>query len=139
MPSKRVLVSGAVAAVPVLLVVLQIVASYNDFEGPLQSLWADYAGTPKSMTVPWAGLALALVGLSWRRRFITLGIAVAIDVVCAVVRVLLGGPVTVGNGAVIALTGLALVAWFGWEGADRRNALHAAAACPAAAFGPCSG
>ncbi|WP_460697570.1 DUF5933 domain-containing protein [Nocardia thraciensis] len=127
MPSKRVLVAAAVSAVPVLLIALQIVASHKGFEGPLRSLWADYAGTPKSMTVPWAGLALALVGLSWRRRFITLGVAVAIDVVCAVVRVLLGGPVTVGNGAVIALTGLALVAWFGWEGADRRNALHAAA------------
>ncbi|WP_280387886.1 phosphatase PAP2 family protein [Nocardia wallacei] len=127
MPSKRVLVAAAVAAVPVLLIALQIVASRNGFEGPLQSLWADYAGTPKSVSVPWAGLALALVGLSWRRRFVTLGIALAIDVVFAVVRVLLGGSVTIGNGAVIALTGLALVAWFGWEGRDRRNALHAAA------------
>ncbi|WP_416382308.1 DUF5933 domain-containing protein [Nocardia transvalensis] len=121
------LVSVGVAAVPVLLVVLQIVASRNGFEGPLQSLLHDYVGTPKSVSVPWAGLALALVGLSWRRRFVTLGIAVGIDVVVAVVRVLLGGPLTVGNGAVIALTGLAVVAWLGWDGKDKRNALHAAA------------
>ncbi|MBF6175390.1 phosphatase PAP2 family protein [Nocardia blacklockiae] len=127
MPSTRARIGLAVGAVPVLLVVLQIVASRNGFEGPLASLWDDYAGTPKSVSVPWAGLALALVGLSWRRRFVTAGLAVAIDVVFAVVRVLSGGSLTVGNGAVITLTGLALFAWFGWEGRDRRNALHAAA------------
>ncbi|MBB5914235.1 hypothetical protein BJY24_003102 [Nocardia transvalensis] len=127
MPPRRVLIAAAVAAVPVLLIVLQIVASRNGFEGPLESLWSDYVGRPKSVSMPWAGLALALVGLSWRRRFVTVGIALAIDAVFAVGRVLLGGSVTIGNGAVIALTGVALVAWFGWEGKDRRNALHAAA------------
>ncbi|MFI5780978.1 DUF5933 domain-containing protein [Nocardia sp. NPDC051570] len=125
--SRRVALGAAVAAVPVLLIVLQIVAAHNGFEGPLHSLWNDFAGTPKSVSVPWAGLALALVGVSWRRRFVTLGAALAIDAVFAVVRVLHGGPMTIGNGAVIALTGLALVAWLGWEGADKRNALHAAA------------
>ncbi|WP_051499664.1 phosphatase PAP2 family protein [Nocardia sp. BMG51109] len=127
MPSRRTRVAVAVAAVPLLLLVLQIVSSYNGFQGPLASLWSDYAGTPKSVSVPWAGLALALVGLSWRRRLWTVGIAVAIDVLCAVLRLLLGGELTSGNGAVIALTGLALVAWFGWEGVQRRNALRAAA------------
>lgn len=119
--------AAAITAVPLLLVVLQIVASRNGFEGPLQSVWQDYAGTPKSMSMPWAGLALALVGLSWRRRFITLGIAVALDAVISGVRLALGGPFTFGNGAVITLTGLALMAWLGWEGRDKRNALHAAA------------
>ncbi|WP_280337024.1 phosphatase PAP2 family protein [Nocardia wallacei] len=127
MPSTRARIAVAVAAVPVLLIALQIVASRNGFEGPLHSLWSDYAGTPKSVSVPWAGLALALVGLSWRRRLWTVGIAVAIDVVFALVRVLLGGSLTVGNGAVITLTGVALVAWLRWEGTVRRNALHAAA------------
>ncbi len=115
------------AAVPLLLIVLQLVASDNHFDGPLQSIWNDYFGTPKSMSMPWAGLALALVGLSWRRRFITLAIAVILDAAIAGVRLLLGGPLTFGNGAVIALTGLALVAWLGWEGRDKRDALHAAA------------
>ncbi|WP_227985071.1 phosphatase PAP2 family protein [Nocardia spumae] len=119
--------TALIAAVAATLVVLQIVASHKGFEGPLHSLWQDFAGTPKSVSVPWAGLALALVGLSWRRRFRTVGVAVAIDAVCALIRVLSGGPMTVGNGAVIALTGLALVAWLGWEGADKRHALRAAA------------
>ncbi|MQY31083.1 phosphatase PAP2 family protein [Nocardia aurantia] len=127
MPSRQVLVVAAIAAVPLLLLVLQFVASRRGFEGPLQSLWSDYAGTPASVSVPWAGLALALIGLSWRRRFLTLGAAVALDAAYAIVRVLLGGPLTFGNGPVLALTGLALVAWLGWEGRDKSNALHAAA------------
>ena len=109
------------------LVALQAVASCKGFEGPLHSLWEDFAGTPKSMSVPWAGLALALVGLSWRWRLLTLGAAIAVDAICALIRVLSGGPMTVGNGAVIALTGVVLVAWLGWEGAQKRNALRAAA------------
>ncbi|MQY23765.1 hypothetical protein NRB20_68970 [Nocardia sp. RB20] len=112
---------------PLLLIVLQIVASRNGFEGPLQSVWHDYFGTPKSMSMPWAGLALALVGLSWRRRFAALGVALALDAVISGIRVALGGPFTFGNGAVITLTGVALVAWLGWESRDKRNALHAAA------------
>ena len=114
-------------AVPALLIVLQILAARNNFEGPLHSLWEDFAGTPKSVSVPWAGLALALVGLSWRWRFLAVGAAVIVDAVSATIRVLLGGPLTVGNGAVIVLTAVALIAWLGWEGTRKRNALWAAA------------
>ncbi|MET8797856.1 DUF5933 domain-containing protein [Nocardia sp. NPDC004568] len=118
---------AAVAAVPVLLLVLQGVAMWRDFEGPLTSLARDYIGTPKSMTVPWAGLVLALVGIPGRRRWIAAGAAVAIDLVYAGVRLLLGQPFTVGNGPVLVLTAVALVAWLRWTGVERRNALHAAA------------
>src|SRR5690606_39899901 len=97
----------AVLAVPVLLVVLQGVALWRGFEGPLESLFRDYAGTPKSMTVPWAGLVLALVGIGNRHRVIALAAAVAIDLVYAGVRLALGGPFAVGNGPVLVLTGLA--------------------------------
>ncbi len=127
MPSPRVWVAAAVAAVPVLLIALQGVAMWQGFEGPLGSLWHDYVGTPKSMSVPWAGLILALVGLSGRRRLIVLGAAVGIDVVWASIRLLAGEPFAIGNGPVLALTALAVFAWLRWDGADRRNALHAAA------------
>lgn len=116
-----------IGGVTLLLIGLQIAAWRNGFEGPLRSLWSDFAGTPHSVSVPWAGLALALVGLSWRRRLFTVGAAVVVDAVCAGIRLSLGGPLTSGNGAVIALVGLVLVAWLGWEGTDKRNALHAAA------------
>ncbi|WP_281876017.1 phosphatase PAP2 family protein [Nocardia sputorum] len=126
-PRTRVGVVAAVAAVPVLLIVLQGVALWQGFEGPLESLGRDYIGTPKSMSVPWAGLVLALVGISTRRRLVVVGVAAAIDVVWAGVRLVAGAPFAIGNGPVIVLTGLALVAWLRWSGAERRDALHAAA------------
>ncbi|MFG1790204.1 DUF5933 domain-containing protein [Nocardia sp. NPDC049149] len=120
-------VAVGVAAVPVLLIVLQVVAMREGFQGPLGSLWQDYVGTPKSMSVPWAGLVLALVGISMRHRLIALGVAVSIDVVWAGIRLLAGAPFAIGNGAVIVLTALAAIAWLRWDGIQRRNALHAAA------------
>ncbi|MEV6431127.1 DUF5933 domain-containing protein [Nocardia sp. NPDC051463] len=126
-PYARVWVAAAVAAVPILLIALQIVAVTQGFEGPLESVWHDYVGTPKSMSVPWAGLVLALVGVSMRRRVVALGAAVAIDLMGAGWRLLAGDPVTVGNGPVIVLTGLAVLAWLRWRGVERRNALRAAA------------
>jgi hypothetical protein len=126
-PHTLVWMAAGVAAVPILLIALQIVAVGQGFEGPLESLLYDYVGTPKSMSVPWAGLVLALVGLSTRRRVIALGAAVAIDLACAVGRLLAGDPVTVGNGPVIVLTAIAVIAVLRWSGVERRNALHAAA------------
>ncbi|MCH5643424.1 phosphatase PAP2 family protein [Gordonia sp. ABSL49_1] len=124
---SRVRVIGGLALVVALLVGLQIYATRQSTLGPLESLWHDYAGTPKSMTLPWAGLLLAMVGLSWRRRFIALGAAVAIDALYAIPRWLESGVVAVGNGPVIVLTGIVVVACWRWTGVDRRNALYAAA------------
>ncbi|RBO87790.1 phosphatase PAP2 family protein [Nocardia puris] len=126
-PPARLLLTIAVAAVPVLLIGLQVVAVRQGFEGPLASLWRDYAGTPKSMSVPWAGFLLALVGITARRRLVAVGLAVGIDAVFAGARLLAGGPFAVGNGPTLVLTGLAVVAWWRWTGVERRNALHAAA------------
>ncbi|MFE7744228.1 DUF5933 domain-containing protein [Nocardia sp. NPDC057455] len=126
-PRTRVRVAAGVAAVPVLLIVLQVIAVWQGFDGPLESVARDYIGTPKSMSVPWAGLVLALVGVSARRRLVALGVAVAVDVVWAGARLLAGEPFAIGNGPVIVLTGLALLAWLRWSGAERRDALHAAA------------
>nr|WP_107659715.1 phosphatase PAP2 family protein [Nocardia suismassiliense] len=126
-PPTRVWVAAGVAAVPVLLIALQIVAVREGVQGPLGSLWQDYVGTPKSMSVPWAGLILALVGISTRHRIIALSAAVAIDAVWAGIRLLSGASFAVGNGPVIVLTGLAIVAWLRWDGTERRSALHAAA------------
>ncbi|WP_156370803.1 phosphatase PAP2 family protein [Nocardia arizonensis] len=120
-------VVAVVCAVPVLLVALQVAAARQGFDGPLASLWRDYVGTPKSMSVPWAGLVLALIGIPMRRRVIAVGVAVAIDALWAGARVLSGEPFAVGNGAVIVLSGIAVVALSRWEGRERANALRAAA------------
>lgn len=121
--TRNVVIGGAIVVAVVVLVALQVFASSRGFQGPLESLRDDFVGTPKSASVPWAGLALAMVGLTNRQRVLALSSAVAIDIVVAAVRYLAGGPLTVGNGAVIVLT--AIGAWAGWQwsGEQRRNAL----------------
>ncbi|OBK19537.1 hypothetical protein A5636_18205 [Mycobacterium asiaticum] len=105
----------AIAAIAVLLITLQVVASNSGFQGPLHSLLSDYVATPKSTTVPWVGLGMAMVGLSNRSRVLALAVAVALDVLFAAGRVLLGGFLTFGNGPLIVLTGLTLaLAWRRW-------------------------
>lgn len=117
----------AVSSVAALLIGLQVAAAFQDFEGPLASLARDYIGTPKSMSVPWAGLVLALVGVAARRRVIAVAAAIGIDAVCAALRILDGKPFTVGNGPTIVLTGLVVIALVRWQGRERADALKAAA------------
>ncbi|WP_433607105.1 DUF5933 domain-containing protein [Prescottella agglutinans] len=121
--TRNVLLGGAVAAVVLVLTALQIFASSRGFPGPLESLLDDVVGTPKSASVPWAGLALAMVGLTNRQRVIALSSAAGIDVVVAAIRYLAGGPLTVGNGAVIVLTTIGVYAGVKWQGEQRRSAL----------------
>ncbi|MFI1915401.1 DUF5933 domain-containing protein [Nocardia sp. NPDC020380] len=127
MSSTRVRTTAVLSAGAVVLIALQLVAARHHFTGPLESLWADYTGTPKSFTVPWAGLGLALIGLSWRRRFLAAGAALGIDLIYQAFRSLDGGPLAMGNGPVIVLTGLIVLAAWKWDGKDRGNAIHAAA------------
>ncbi|MFE3544212.1 DUF5933 domain-containing protein [Nocardia sp. NPDC059177] len=110
-----------------LLIALQVAAWINDFDGPLASLARDYIGTPKSMSVPWAGLLLALVGVNARRRLFALAAAIGIDAVWGALRLLDGNPFTVGNGPTIVLTALAVTAAVRWQGRERSDALKAAA------------
>ncbi|MFE3226775.1 DUF5933 domain-containing protein [Nocardia sp. NPDC059228] len=127
MLSPRAGLTAALSVGAALLIVLQIVASHHHFTGPLESIWADFAGNAKSFTVPWAGLGLALIGLSWRRRFLAVGAALGIDLVYQAIRTLSGGPLAMGNGPVLVLLALIGLACWKWQGKDRTNALHAAA------------
>lgn len=112
-------------AIALLLIGLQVAASVAGFQGPLHSLLSDYVATPKSATVSWVALGVALVGLSNRRRVLALSVAAALDAAFAAERVLRGGVLTLGNGPTIVLTGLAVVAWRLWTGAERVTALRA--------------
>lgn len=123
--STRIWTPIAAAAVLLLLVGLQVTASVAGFQGPLHSLLSDYVATPKSATVSWVALGVALVGLSNRRRILALSVAAALDIAFAAERVLRGGVLTLGNGPMIVLTGLAVVAWRLWTGAERATALRA--------------
>jgi hypothetical protein len=122
--SARARVLVGVGAVAVLLVGLQVAASRSGLQGPLHSLIADYVATPKSATVPWVGLGVAMVGISNRCRIYALSAATALDIAFAAERVVRGGVFTVGNGPVIVLTGLTVLVLWRWEGARRTCALR---------------
>ncbi|GAA4487115.1 phosphatase PAP2 family protein [Rhodococcus olei] len=115
--------TAATVAVVAAMVVLQVVASRSGFEGPLQSLAHDFAGTPKSMSVPWAGLALGLVGLTNRQRVVAVAAAVGIDLVVLAGRLIAGSGVAAGTGPTWVLAGIAVVAAVRWTGERRAGAL----------------
>nr|WP_187776339.1 phosphatase PAP2 family protein [Spelaeibacter cavernicola] len=123
----RTLVLVGCFAVVALLATLQVIAMRSGFQGPIHGLISDYIATPKSASVPWAGLAIALVGVNNRRRLIAAGAAIGIDAVFLAERGLRGGVLTVGNGPMIVLTVLAVVAGLRWTGRERSTALGAAA------------
>lgn len=126
--ATRLWAPTAVALIAAVVIGLQITASGAGFVGPLRSLAGDYFGTPTSATVPWVGLGVAMVGLSARYRVWSLSVAAALDVVFAAVRVARGGALTLGNGPLIVLTGLAvLVVWRRWARAEQSTALRGVA------------
>lgn len=103
--SVRPLIVGA-AFVAVSLVLLQIIAATWNFPGPLPSMWNDLFGTPKSMSLPWAALILATVGLSTALRLRTLATAALIDAALLGIRFVFDATLTVGNGPSLVLVGL---------------------------------
>jgi hypothetical protein len=117
----------AVAMIVMLLVGLQVTASNAGFQGPLHSLISDYVAAPKSATVSWVGFGVAMAGLPNRCRIVALSVAVVLDVVFAVERLLRGGVLAFGNGPLIVLTGLALVALQRWEKAELTPAFRGVA------------
>lgn len=115
----------AVAMIAAVLVGLQITATSAGFVGPLRSLLNDYVAAPTSVTVPWVGLGVAMIGLSARYRVWSLSLAATLDVVFALARLARGGTWTLGNGPLIVLTGLALlVGWRRWARAEHGTALR---------------
>ncbi|OBJ61513.1 phosphatase PAP2 family protein [Mycobacterium sp. 1423905.2] len=116
-----------VAVVVLALVGLQLAAASAGFQGPLHSLLSDYVATPKSATVPWVGLGIAMVGFTNRARVWALSVAAGLDIAFAAERVTRGGVLTVGNGPLIVLTALCLVAWRRLTGSERATAFGAIA------------
>ncbi|WP_236984156.1 MULTISPECIES: phosphatase PAP2 family protein [Mycobacterium] len=127
MPLSRTWPSLAVAAIVVVLVVLQVAAHRFGFQGPLHSLISDYVATPKSATVPWVGLGLAMAGLANRSRMVALSVALALDLVFATTRVLQNHVLTFGNGPLIVLTALALTGAWRWVKGESTTAYRGVA------------
>ncbi|MFD0316269.1 phosphatase PAP2 family protein [Streptomyces flavalbus] len=116
----------AVAAVVVglgFLVALEFAARHYGVPGPLTNQVREVVYAPKSGGLLYASMALMMVVLTRRERFIALGAAVGIDLVFLAVRagfgIGTGGGHPFGNGALWVVLGCAVVAVTRRAGAER--------------------
>ncbi|MCX5091707.1 phosphatase PAP2 family protein [Streptomyces sp. NBC_00365] len=95
-------------------IALEIVARRYGLPGPITNEVRDAVFAPKSGFLLYAGMALMMVVLTWRQRFIAAGAAIGIDVAFLVVRWAVGAKTTdcdpVGTGALWVLLGCAVIA-----------------------------
>ncbi|MFF8532416.1 phosphatase PAP2 family protein [Streptomyces sp. SAS_267] len=92
------------------LVAMEIIARHYGMPGPITNQAREVIFTPTSGPLLYAGLALMMVVLSWRERFIALGIAAGIDVVFFLVRWVIDAKMMFGNGALWVILGYAFIA-----------------------------
>ena len=101
------------------LVALEVVAHRYGVSGPLARLSRELVFAPDSGPLLYAGLALTMVVLPWRQRFLALGAAIGLDLVFWLVRWLLDARENFGNGALWVILGCAVVAVARRTGAER--------------------
>ncbi|MGW3917819.1 phosphatase PAP2 family protein, partial [Streptomyces sp. NPDC005070] len=89
---------------------MEIVARHYGMPGPITNQAREVIFTPTSGPLLYAGLALMMVVLPWRQRFISLGIAAGIDVVFFLVRWVVDAKMMFGNGALWVILGYAFIA-----------------------------
>ncbi|MFE0605641.1 phosphatase PAP2 family protein [Streptomyces sp. NPDC058892] len=111
---------GAVGAVALaFLVALEIAARHYGVRGPIADQAREVLFAPKSGTVLYAGMALMLVVLTWRQRWIAIGAAVGIDLVFWLVRRAVDAEMMYGNGALLVTLACAVVALTRRTGRER--------------------
>ncbi|MFE9020402.1 phosphatase PAP2 family protein [Streptomyces sp. NPDC007808] len=111
----RVLLWTAATVVAVgFLVALEMAARGYGVPGPVTNQAREAIFAPKSGFLLYAGMALMMVVLTWRQRFIALGAAIGVDVVFLLVRWAADLKTTdghpFGNGALWVILGAAVVA-----------------------------
>ncbi|MFF1741608.1 phosphatase PAP2 family protein [Streptomyces mirabilis] len=96
------------------LITLEIAARRYGLPGPITNQAREVIFAPKSGFLLYAGMALMMVVLTWRQRFIAAGAAVGIDVAFLLVRWAVDAKVTdghpFGNGALWVILGHAVIA-----------------------------
>jgi hypothetical protein len=116
----RVLLWVAVSAVGLgFLIALEIAARRYGERGPITDQAREVIFAPKSGTVLYVSMALMLVVLPWRQRFIALGAAIGIDAVFWLVRWVVDAEMMVGNGALWVTLACAVIAVTRRTGRDR--------------------
>ncbi|MFJ8821092.1 phosphatase PAP2 family protein [Streptomyces sp. NPDC102467] len=101
------------------LVALEIIARGYGLPGPITNQAREVIFIPSSGPLLYAGLALMMVVLTWRQRFIALGAAIGIDVVFWLVRWAAGAQMMFGNGALWVMLGCVVIAVTRRTGAER--------------------
>ncbi|MGW4601388.1 phosphatase PAP2 family protein [Streptomyces sp. NPDC004457] len=96
------------------LVVLEIAARHYGLPGPVTYQVRELIFPPKSGFLLYASMALTMVVLTWRERFIAIGVALGIDIVFLLARWAAGADLTdghpFGNGALWVIVGCAVIA-----------------------------
>lgn len=112
--SRARLWAVAGAAVLGFLIALEIAARRYGLPGPMTNQAKEVIYAPKSGPLLYASLALTMVVLTWRQRFIAAGAAIGIDLAFLLVRWAADAPVTeghsFGNGALWVILACAVVA-----------------------------
>ena len=96
------------------LVALEITARHYGLPGPIPNQARELIFAPKSGPLLYASMALMMVVLTWRQRFIAAGVAIGIDAAFLLVRWAVDARVTdghpFGNGALWVIVGCAVIA-----------------------------
>ncbi|GAA4796649.1 phosphatase PAP2 family protein [Streptomyces ziwulingensis] len=107
------LVAAGVAALG-FFAALEFAARHYGLPGPVSTQVRELVAAPKSGALLYAAMALMMVVLTWRQRFLAAGAAIGIDLVLSLVRRLAqAGPSDghpFGNGALWVLLGCAVIA-----------------------------
>ncbi|MEV0320265.1 phosphatase PAP2 family protein [Streptomyces sp. NPDC050658] len=101
------------------LVALEITVRHYGVAGPLTNQAREVIFAPKSGPLLYASMALMMVVLTWRERFIAIGFAVGIDIVFFLVRWAVDAKMMFGNGALWVILGCAVIAVTRRTGAER--------------------
>ncbi len=101
------------------LVALEIAARGYGVRGPITDQAREVVFAPKSGTVLYASMALMLVVLTWRQRFLAVGAAIGIDLVFWLVRWAVGAEMMYGNGALLVTLACAVLALTRRTGRER--------------------
>jgi hypothetical protein len=96
------------------LIALEIAARRYGLPGPITNQAREVIFAPKSGFLLYAGMALMMVVLTWRQRFIAAGVAIGIDAAIFLVRWSVDAEVTTGhpfgNGALWVILGYGVIA-----------------------------
>ncbi|MEV7617194.1 phosphatase PAP2 family protein [Streptomyces sp. NPDC089799] len=110
-----------VAGVVVLgfLVALEITARHYGLRGPMTNQVREVVFAPKSAPLLYGSMALMMTVLTWRQRFISLGVAIGIDLVFFLVRLAADAKMMPGNGALWVVLAWGVIALTRRTGAER--------------------